>query len=175
MIRRALWLLVVYLIMQAWKWFRAKSSHQLIMQLAARKIANRWACNVNALGLERVPDEMRVLQMSVSQLREAMQAGELTSTQLVSTYIRRCAHFGRLLNASTAELFQDALRAAKVKESQKRKTQAKIIDKRLHIRNAMRDGRLEFLLDCWRVSQFPSKTVTRKQVCFVVFTVITHL
>lgn len=114
MIRHALWLLVVYLMMQAWKWFRARTSHQLIMQHAARQIANRWACNLNKLGLEeRLPNEMRVLQMTALQLRQSMQSGEFTTAQLVSMYIRRCAHFGRLLNASTAELFAQALKAAK--------------------------------------------------------------
>jgi hypothetical protein len=86
--------------------------HKKVTANAMRKVEKRWKSAEVKLDNISPAESDRILNMSVTQLMETMNKGNLSSVKVVSVYIKRCIEQGRQYNATTEEFFGEALKAA---------------------------------------------------------------
>ncbi|CDW86102.1 UNKNOWN [Stylonychia lemnae] len=69
----------------------------------------------------KVENESKFLDLDVTQLREKLLYGEITSEQLVHIFANRCYTIGRRLGLSAEECFDEAIEEAKIKDKLQQK------------------------------------------------------
>lgn len=75
--------------------------------------------NAKTYEFKEVKNEDLILSLDVTQLKEHLLSGSFTSVDLVNVYAKRCYSIGRELCLITEENYEEALREAQIKDSER--------------------------------------------------------